>query len=252
MMQRIVLGRARLLALPPGSPVAQVVAGTRATTGATWLDHAAEVTRALGITNDFPADTLSEAARADPVARKRAVKHWKHSVVLPAVQAYEQAWFVLQLGVVGTGGLIPYRELIPVRGPLSPGVRWAPWGRTMWRYYQAWALARASGRLPVEVWVDEGGAAPPSACPLCAAPAPVGCTLVECLGHLLSACPAVAPLREACSSSDVVRWALGDAEDIATLAPRVRLVGLASRAWALGARAGAAGAVGAAREEGGG
>ena len=75
MMQRIVLGRARLLALPPGSHAAQVVAGTRVTKGATWLDHATEVTHALGITSDSPAGALSEAARAAPVARKRAVKH---------------------------------------------------------------------------------------------------------------------------------------------------------------------------------
>ncbi|CAK0829238.1 unnamed protein product [Prorocentrum cordatum] len=250
LMQRIALGRARLLARPHGTPVAQVVAGTRATTGATWLGHAAEVSRALGITVDLPAGALSEEARADPEARKRAVQHWKRTVVLPAVLAYEQAWFVLQLGAVGTSGLLPYRELIPVRGPLSAGVRWAPWGRAMWRFYQAWALARASGRMPVEVWLAEGVAAVPLACPLCAAPAPEGCTLVECLGHLLSACPAVAPLRVACSTSDVARWALGDVEDTAALAPRVRLVGLASRAWVLGVRAGAAGTAAAAREGG--
>ncbi|CAK0861875.1 unnamed protein product, partial [Prorocentrum cordatum] len=182
----------------------------------------------------FNRAVADEEARADPEARKRAVKHWKRTVVLPAVLAYEQAWFVLQLGAVGTSGLLPYRELIPIRGPLSAGVRWAPWGRTMWRFYQAWALARASGRMPVEVWLAEGVAAVPLACPLCAAPAPEGCTLVECLGHLLSACPAVAPLRVACSTSDVARWALGDVEDTAALAPRVRLVGLASRAWVLG------------------
>ncbi|CAK0817387.1 unnamed protein product [Prorocentrum cordatum] len=132
------------------SPVAQVVAGTRVTTGATWLDHAMDVTRSLGITVDFPVEDMLSTARACADTRRKAVKQWKRTFVVPAVRAHEQRWFVLQLAALNNEGVVPYRDLLPVREPLTPGIRWAPWSRSMWRLFQAWSLARVAGRLPVE------------------------------------------------------------------------------------------------------
>ena len=126
LLQRIVLARARLLALPATSPVAQVVAGTRVTTGATWLDHAMAVTRSLGITVDFPVEDMLPTARACADTRRKAVKQWKRTFVVPAVRAHEQRWFVLQLAALNNEGVVPYRDLLPVREPLTPGIRWAP------------------------------------------------------------------------------------------------------------------------------
>ena len=127
MVKRIVLSRARLLALPDNSPVAQVVAGTQAVTGETWLNHAAAITAELGITVDFPCASLAEGARSTAEARRKAVQRWKKDVVMPAIRAQEQQWFLHQLAELNNEGLIPYRELLLVREPLTAGARWAPW-----------------------------------------------------------------------------------------------------------------------------
>ena len=89
LLQRIALARARLLALPRSNPVAAAVLGSRAVTGATWLEHAAEVVTHLQVQGDFCADRLGEVERACPVARKRAARQWKHTALLPAVRAQE-------------------------------------------------------------------------------------------------------------------------------------------------------------------
>ena len=117
----------------------------------------------------------------------------------------------------------------------------------MWRLFQAWSLAHVAGRLPVEVWWAEGVGCNPAACPLCSELAPAGGSLAEWLRHLLGTCSAVAELRAACPhDDDVVTWALSDTTVLDVLAARVRVVGLASRAWACCARASAARATAAA------
>ena len=49
-------------------------------------------------------------------------------VLFPTVRAQEQAWCLLQLAALNEEDLLPYRELLPLRFPLAPGLRWAPWG----------------------------------------------------------------------------------------------------------------------------
>ena len=92
----------------------------------------------------------------------------------------------------------------------------------------------------MEVWWAEGVGCAPAACPLCSELAPAGCSLAEWLRHLLGTCSAVAELRAACPHADAVNWALSDTTELDILATRVRVVGLASRAWACCARASAA------------
>ena len=110
----------------------------------------------------------------------------------------------------------------------------------MWRLFQSWSLARVAGRLPVEIWWAEGAGCAPAVCPLCSVPATAGSLLVVWLCHLLTTCPAVAALRMVCPDADTVQWALSDTVELDGLAARVRVVGLASRAWAQSARAAAA------------
>jgi len=240
LLQRIALARARLLALPRSSPVAAAVLGSRAVTGATWLEHAAEVVTHLQVQVDFCADRLGEAERACPVARKRAVRQWKHTALLPAVRAQEQAWFLLQLAALNNEGLIPYTDLLPLRPPLSPGLRWAPWGASLWRCFRAWSLARVTGRVPADLWWPEHSRYEAQACPVCQAELGAPAASGTGLGHLLEACAPLQGLQEACCGPGRAggsRWALTDTLDVGELAGKCRWVGLAARTWVWHARA---------------
>ena len=68
------------------------------------------------------------------------------------LQALEQQWFQTQIALLNDEGLIPYAELLPMREPFRAGIVWAPWGKTMWRFYRAWTVARITGTIPATVW----------------------------------------------------------------------------------------------------
>ena len=152
LVEKIVVARARLLALPADNPVAGALAAAAMVTGETWLDHARMVMVGLGVRQDFPEFTrLDDATRADPVPRRAAVRRWKFVMVVPAIRRMEAVWFCDQLAALNEC-LIPYAELVPFRAPPSDELRWAAWGKTMWRFCRAWAAARVSGGFPWSVW----------------------------------------------------------------------------------------------------
>ena len=99
----------------------------------------------------------------------------------------------------------------------------------MWHLFQSWSLARAAGRLPVEVCWAGGVGCAPAACPLCSVPAPAGSSLVERLRHLLTTYSAAGALRAAYRHAGTVQWALIDTVELDALAARVPVVGLAPR-----------------------
>ena len=102
------------------------------------MDHVRDIMCALGISleiTDFV--PLTPVQREDPQARRTAIRRWKHTLVVPAVRAAERAWFAQQLAALNTEGRIPYGELLPLGQPWLPGMRWASWGKSMWRLFRA-------------------------------------------------------------------------------------------------------------------
>ena len=154
---RIVLARARLLLLPAGHPVEAAVNGALNVTGKNWLRDAESVMEDLGIGTDICHD-WSDIGRSSSKKTKDFLKKWKLQVVRPAVWRLEEEWFRVQLSKLNNDGLVPYAELVPLRQPCPAVVRWAPWGKTMWRFHKAWCLARVTGGIPLVIW---GGSASP-------------------------------------------------------------------------------------------
>ena len=137
----------------------------------------------------------------------------------------EDEWFYTQLAALNNEALIPYRELVPLRQPHSMALQWAPWGRTLWRFYRAWCLARVTGCLPWSIWGRGGNPRSLDSCPLCG-------TLGADLRHAVACCPGLSKYRThiPVCCPDVLRWALAPTEDLESLRPRVLLVGLSCSA----------------------
>ena len=139
-----------------------------------------------------------------------------------------------QIAALNRGGLIAYADLLPLRQPFRPGVRWAPWGKTVWRFFRAWCAARVSGgAIPLAIW---GGREMPlqlAACALC------GTRAVD-LRHILETRPGTSSYTArlpAPARTNVLHWTLAGSEDEAALKPRVLHLGLCVSALAA-ARAG--------------
>ena len=147
-------------------------------------------------------------------------------MVVPAARRMELQWFVEQLARLNSEGLIPYHELVSIRGLPSDSLRWAAWGKTMWRFHRAWAAARVSGGFPWSVWGERIQSIPLRLlqCPLC------GLMDVD-LVHLLGSCHGTSSLRlelqlSAYSPTILFHWALADTFDVVELKSKVRYVGL--------------------------
>ena len=111
-------------------------------------------------------------------------------VVMPCVRRQEEVWFNVQLAGLNDGGLVPYACLVPLHQPFDLELRWASWGKTMWRFFKAWCVSRVTLCIPMVVW---GRACPGGRsglvghlqrCSLCGV-ASAG------LAHVLSTCPAL-------------------------------------------------------------
>ena len=112
--------------LPLDHPLVQVVQGARETVGRHWLNDADSVLAALGIDQPSPVGPATSASSS-----REAIKRWKARFVVPAIRRMEDQWFLEQLAKLNHDGLIPYGELVPIRGVADPVVSWAPWGATM-------------------------------------------------------------------------------------------------------------------------
>ncbi len=140
----------------------------------------------------------------------------------PAIQASERQWFCQQLARLNEDGAIPYAELLPLWQPFRASLRWAPWGKTQWRFFRAWCVARITTRVPLAVWGHGGLPLELNPCPLCSARS-------ADLAHLVGECASTTKYREEgswASSSEVLKWCLEGAGDMADLRARVRLLGL--------------------------
>ncbi|CAE8740149.1 unnamed protein product, partial [Polarella glacialis] len=105
--ERIALVRARMLSQPMDSPIAEALLGASKVTGATWMDHAAAVSRGLGLIPDFIEHRPSiELLQKGGSSARLAVQSWKRSVVRPRVLSLEKAWLQQQSDEwMASGGL---------------------------------------------------------------------------------------------------------------------------------------------------
>ena len=145
--------------------------------------------------------------------------------MVPAIRRMEDQWFLEQLAKLNHEGLIPYGELVPIRGVADPVVSWAPWGATMWRFHRAWCIVRVTGGFPMVLWGRQGVRSRLDACPLCGLDS-IGVT------HALVACPmllayraAVRMPRHQVGPVDWLRWSLEYTVDSQELQEKIRYVG---------------------------
>ena len=134
-----------------------------------------------------------------PLERKRLVANWKTRVVEPCVRRHEARWFSEQVAMLNTEGLVPYAELVPLRTLGNDlDIRFAPWGKTMWRFYKAWCVARATSCIPAGVW----GRGTRSSGTLCARLERCSlCGACEAdLEHVVVSCPLLLGQRESLSA----------------------------------------------------
>ena len=219
--QRVVLARVRILLLPPGNPVEAVLRGVAQVPGKCWLRDVEVIMDELEITNDLGVN-WEEQDRSCKIVTKLRIKRWKHNVVIPAVRRAEDEWFRRQLAALNEEGLIPYAELVPLRMPWPAVFRWAPWGKTMWRYHRAWCLARISSGIPLVSWGRNGIQTQLACCSLCGLPR------VD-LRHILAECPGLLVQRAVLQPGVLEllpRWALEIGTDLEDLGCRVRYFGV--------------------------
>ena len=231
--QRIIMARCRLLNLPEVSPVCGVVQAASRVIGDTWLDHSRQVMLHFGIVDDM---LLPVGDRLDAKVRKQQVKAWKDRVVAPAVRRKEDEWFLEQVSKLNSSALIPYSELLPLRAAFPNRQRWAPWGRTMRRFYRAWCIARMTGGLPMVAWEGRNGGIPLmlEPCPLC------GAASVD-LVHLVAVCTGTAAYATCIpigSGVRKLRWLLEIPDSMEVFRVKVRCLGLALSALAAARRRG--------------
>ena len=183
----------------------------------------------LGIETDLDKYFATEGVNlCNPSTRKVMVAKWKQQVVVPRVRSRETLWFYQQVAALNNESLIPYADLVPLGQPLHLELRWAPWGRTMWRFYKAWCVARATSCIPVAVW---GRSSPGSHSGLCM-------RLDHCclcggrdagLDHVLARCPALRVHRAGLPQEVLpvhLAWVLMYADSLAELEVKVRFFGL--------------------------
>ena len=222
---RAIMARARLLALPSGSPVGDVLRAAAARCGPTWLDQTRVLTAELGVCPDivvFP--PFVNLDRGHAIERKKVVWWWKKRVVAPQLRRVDEDWFRGQLQKLSECSYPLYRLIVPVGNGFSPGLLWAPWGRCMWRYFKIWCAVRASGGLPLSVCGYGGLASSLPQCPLC------GVKSAD-LTHILAVCSGTMEFRQdilvgSCSPHALVQWLLGTSANSGCLAARVWYVGL--------------------------
>ena len=219
--QRTVLARVRMLLLPPDNPFEAVLRGVALVPGKCWIRDVETIMDDLGITNDI-GENWERQDRSFRAATKLRIKNWKRCVVIPAVRRVEERWFREQLAGLNDEGLVPYAELVPLRSPWPAAYRWAPLGKTMWRYHRAWCVARISGGFPLSAWGRCGIPVVLAYCGLCGMPN-IG------LMHVLVDCPCLLAQRASLQPGVVdllPRWALESGSNIDELGHRVRFFGV--------------------------
>ena len=194
------------------------------------MDHAQAVSQYFGIEPGGSLDftrysKMSATEKLDPQIRKSRVRQWKVLVVAPRIRRMEDDWFREQLASLGAEQVVPLTVLLPIWQPTPPSIRWARWGKTMWRFYRARCVARVSGGIPLVVWGFKEAPTTLKTCPFC------GCSDVG-LWHFLQVCAGTSQYRcemgTSNSNGDWYSWALQDSAVEPDMKARVKYFGLCS------------------------
>ena len=146
-------------------------------TGETWLDHSAQLLDVLQIARTFDFLTFSRN-RAFVAGDKRAIRTWKRLVVLPAVDAAEQASAQQQVASL----VVPVWLFTPCENGMWMTLTQAHWSKSTWLYTRAWLLATVSARIPFGL-VNRVDAHQWEDCPACGSPLNLAHALQFC--HVL-------------------------------------------------------------------
>ena len=156
-----------------------------------------------------------------PLLRTRATRSWKDNFVIPAIRAHEATWFTESVAKLTLESSLPLDLLLPLRQLMPLELRWAPWGKTMWKFYLAWVNARVTTLLPLWIWDGRTVVDKLPHCPLCR-------TESANLCHVLCACRGTTRFRNqapALPAKQLLIWILAAVVNLDDIELRCRLVG---------------------------
>ena len=225
--------KARASLSTQGCLLSRVFESARHSTATTWVHHVNEAQcrsdfarPILDVEHIFPRDRL-DRARNSAVLRKKVLREYKSTHVLPILSAYDDAAFLTSVQSYGW----PYGRFQPRPAALPACLLYSRLFTGSLSFYRAWATIRVLGRWPLAVFGVGDAPSTLARCPLCEAPE------VD-INHLFVACRSTSgDVRSWCekylaATADVVAWDLlsyhlfGDrGNDVAYEEARVLLVG---------------------------
>ena len=156
-----------------------------------------------------------------PAQRAKASRSWKDNFVIPAIRAHESVWFKESVASLTLEAALPLDLMLPLRQPMPLVLRWAPWGKTMWKFYLARVNARVTLFLPLWIWDCRTVVEQLAQCPLCSAePANLSHVLCTCRGTAAFRCDA-----PALAAKQLLIWILAAVTDMGDIELRCKLVG---------------------------
>jgi hypothetical protein len=122
---------------------------------------------------------IIKEAQADKTTRKKVLAKYRKNKVDPALRVLDESAFDEAAG----RSVWPYASFQHQLSEYPQELLEVNWGPNTWYYYRAWAVVRATGRIPLRVF---GGIGLPRSCEPCVL---CGATSVD-IEHLLTHCPA--------------------------------------------------------------
>jgi len=183
MWERAIMLKARLSLLPQSNPIHQIFNTATASTTTTWVSVVRDWQMHPGLPSAIPEllETCShddaELARGCKINRKRLVDRYKSRHVRPVLQQYDDNAFLTST----RKSHWPYGSFQQSLDSFPAALITADWDANTWRLYRAWAVVRATGRIPLQVF--NAGDLPTymDTCPLCQQP-------VADIQHFLAVC----------------------------------------------------------------
>ena len=183
MWERAIMLKARLSLLPKCNPVHRILCTATTSTTTTWISVVRDWQMHAGLPSAIPdlLETCSlddvELARGCRSIRKRLIDRYKSHHVRPILQQYDDKAFLTST----QRGHWPYGSFQHSLDSFPTALITADWDADICRLYRAWAVVRATGRIPLQVF--NAGELPTymDTCPLCQQP-------IADIQHFLAVC----------------------------------------------------------------